>query len=132
MHNCNNKIITKLLVIIVLIIAVVLVYHLFSPEENSFYPKCIFYSITGYKCPGCGTQRSLHYLLNGDIASAFKSNALIMTAIPFMIYGTAVSIFKNSNEKCKKLYRVSFSIPVIATIVVITVLFTVFRNIYGF
>lgn len=132
MHSCNKKIVTKTFVIIFLVIAAVLVYHLFNPEENNFYPKCIIYSLTGYKCPGCGTQRSLHYLLNGDIASAFKSNALIMAALPFIIYGVVISIFKNRNQKFKKLYRVSFSVPVIAVIVLITVLFTIFRNIYGF
>lgn len=132
MSPCNKKIVTKTFVILFLVIAAVFVYHFFNPEENSFFPACIFHSITGYKCPGCGTQRCLHYLLNGEIMQAFKNNALFLCALPFIVYGTVVSVFKNRNAKWQKLYKISFSLPVVITIGVITVMFTVFRNICGF
>ncbi len=34
-------------------------------------PRCLFKLITGYECPGCGSQRAFHSLLHGDIAAAW-------------------------------------------------------------
>ena len=39
----------------------------FNPSSFTFYPRCPFYVLTGYKCPGCGTLRAIHHILNGNI-----------------------------------------------------------------
>ena len=28
-----------------------------DPEDSVYSPKCVFYLLTGLKCPGCGSQR---------------------------------------------------------------------------
>lgn len=34
--------------------------------------QCVFKSKTGIDCPGCGIQRSIEYLLNGDLKSSIE------------------------------------------------------------
>lgn len=41
--------------------------------------------LTGYKCPGCGSQRALHALLNFKLADVVHYNALFVPAIPYLI-----------------------------------------------
>ncbi len=61
-------------------------YTVFDPEQQgSLFPKCGFFVLTGYKCPGCGTQRALHHLLQGDFFGAFKQNALAFLSVPYLI-----------------------------------------------
>ena len=75
-------------------------YTVFDPErQGSFFPKCIFYVLTGYKCPGCGTQRALHHLLQGDFLEAFKQNALAFLSVPYIILQTFAHKSRRFNEK---------------------------------
>lgn len=60
------------------------IYYALDPSTSDAFPRCSFLSITGYKCPGCGGQRAVHALLNGDVAGAFRFNALLMIAVPWM------------------------------------------------
>lgn len=60
------------------------IYYALDPSISDAFPRCSFLSLTGYKCPGCGGQRAVHALLNGDVAGAFRYNALLMIAVPWM------------------------------------------------
>lgn len=60
------------------------IYYALDPSTSDAFPRCSFLSLTGYKCPGCGGQRAVHALLNGDVAGAFRYNALLMIAVPWM------------------------------------------------
>src|SRR5258706_4453587 len=55
----------------------------FNPATVHFYPSCVFHALTGLQCPGCGTTRALHHLLHGDVAGAFRLNAMLFVAVPF-------------------------------------------------
>jgi len=59
-------------------VGLVFVYSRFSPEGNAWFPKCIFLQLTGLKCPGCGSQRVIHNLLNLNIQKAFDSQDQIL------------------------------------------------------
>src|SRR5580700_9259192 len=52
------------------------------PTETSFYPRCLSHSLTGLNCPGCGTTRALHALLNGRIVQALAYNPLAFMLLP--------------------------------------------------
>lgn len=58
--------------------------HLVDPSETSIV-ACPFRSITGLACPGCGTLRSLHAVLNGDVGAALDLNALTVLVLPLLI-----------------------------------------------
>ena len=60
------------------------IYYALDPSTSDAFPRCSILSLTGYKCPGCGSQRAVHALLNGDVAGAFRFNALLMIAVPWM------------------------------------------------
>ena len=57
------------------------IYFVFDPSvPGNFFPKCVFRVLTGWKCPGCGTQRALHAMLHGDLAGMFHYNAALPVA----------------------------------------------------
>jgi hypothetical protein len=66
----------------ILLTVAVLFFGIFNPA-NYFFPKCPFLSLTGFQCPGCGSQRALHQLLHGNFGEVIRLNALF---IPGLIY----------------------------------------------
>ena len=64
-----------------LCLAVFLLYF-FPPTETRFYPRCIFHTVTGLECPGCGSLRAAHSILHGDFATAFRLNPLLFVLLP--------------------------------------------------
>lgn len=69
----------------VIAVAVIIVYYRFDPTASRWMPRCPSKLITGYDCPGCGSQRMLHALLHGDIAAAWRFNPFILLSLPFLI-----------------------------------------------
>lgn len=47
---------------------------------------CVFKKIFGIECFGCGTQRSLVLLLQGDFVAAFKMFPAIYTTLLFFVF----------------------------------------------
>ncbi len=60
----------------------VLVLFRFNPSDSPFYPICQFHALTGLNCPGCGSLLALHELLHGNLAAAFRFNALLVLSLP--------------------------------------------------
>ena len=60
---------------------------IFDPSTHQFFPPCVFHEVTGLYCPGCGSTRCLHSLLQGDIAAALGYNPLAVLAMPFLAVG---------------------------------------------
>ncbi|MBQ7690591.1 MAG: DUF2752 domain-containing protein [Muribaculaceae bacterium] len=58
------------------------IYFVFDPSaEGSLFPRCVFLTLTGWKCPGCGSQRALHSLLHGDLLGVIRFNAALPVAV---------------------------------------------------
>jgi hypothetical protein len=68
--------------------AIAILYRV-DPATSHLYPRCAFHELTGLQCPGCGTTRALHHLLHGDLAGAFRLNAMLFVAVPFGAIATA-------------------------------------------
>ncbi|MDE6048536.1 MAG: DUF2752 domain-containing protein [Paramuribaculum sp.] len=79
---------------IVGIAAILLLYASFDPAHNPF-PRCIFLSLSGLKCPGCGSQRALHAIIHGNILQAWHYNAALMVSIPLLALLCFSGIAKN-------------------------------------
>jgi uncharacterized protein DUF2752 len=63
-------------------IGLVVLYR-FDPTVAHIYPPCVFHSLTGLNCPGCGTTRALYHLLHGDVGGAFRFNPMLFAVVPF-------------------------------------------------
>ena len=72
------------IIIAVLVLISLVVLYSFSPNNYSFFPKCPFYILTGFNCPGCGSQRALHALLHGNLTAAVNYNLLFVVSLPFI------------------------------------------------
>lgn len=64
------------------------IYYWVDPSKTTLLP-CPFYYLTGFHCPGCGSQRAIHHLLHGEFQIAFWTNPLLilslMLALPFAL-----------------------------------------------
>jgi len=67
------------------------VLRVFNPATTWLFPPCPFRALTGYLCPGCGTLRALHEILNGHLAAAFRLNPLMVLLMPYVGYSGASS-----------------------------------------
>ncbi len=104
------------------------IYGRFNPETSNLFPKCIFLQLTGYKCPGCGSQRAIHSLLNLHPAEAFGYNALLVSMLPILGLLVFASIRRKSHPK---LYSALNSLPFIIFLLCITIIWWILRNIYN-
>ncbi len=77
------SILTMLSILIVGIVGCVFLFF-FNPSEVSWIPRCPFYKLTGYKCPGCGTLRGIHHLLHFRFAMAWAMNPFMIVTIPLI------------------------------------------------
>ena len=57
----------------------------FDPAEAHFFPQCVFHTLTGLYCPGCGSTRAAHHLLHGELAGAFAMNPLMVASAPVLV-----------------------------------------------
>lgn len=73
--------------IAVLLVAALYVFYTFDPETQPLFPKCPFLLLTGYQCPGCGSQRAAHSLLHLRIGDALRYNAFMVLALPYVFLG---------------------------------------------
>ncbi len=55
-----------------------------DPNHPGHYPTCPFLALTGYYCPGCGSTRAVHAIVNGDLVQALHRNPLTVVFLPFL------------------------------------------------
>lgn len=111
---------------IVALAAILLLYASFDPSSNPF-PRCIFLSLSGLKCPGCGSQRALHAIMHGDLASAWHYNAVLIISVPLLALLSFGSLYK---KRYPRLYNRLNSGTVIWTVFAITIGWWILRNIF--
>lgn len=109
-------------------VGLVLTYSRFSPEDSTWFPKCIFLQLTGLKCPGCGSQRVVHSLLNLNIHNAFEANAFLVLSLPYIAALLASIPLKS---RFPKFYNALNSVLVIITICILVIIWWITRNIFG-
>lgn len=116
---------------IVLIVAAalfVVIVGLFNPAHSPF-PRCPFYSLTGLYCPGCGSQRAMHSLLNFRFGEALRHNALLVLSIPYVALGIYVSIRGATSPARIKLRRHLFGKNAAVFWCTLIIIYFIVRNI---
>ncbi len=100
----NKKKIIISVAIGIMLIAAVFALYIFNPDEVAIFPQCPFLLTTGYKCPGCGTQRALHSLFHLRFVDALKYNSFMFFAIPLVFTG-AYFEYLGGKQRHPKLVR---------------------------
>ena len=101
----------------------------FDPAKHGFYPICLFHSLTGLNCPGCGATRAAYQLLHGHLLRALHNNALfVLTLAALAAQGTWLAVKKIRNQP------VAFVVSPIMlwALLVIALVFTGLRNLPAF
>ena len=115
-------------IIIFLVTTLLLLFIIFvNPFTSAFAPKCIFRLLTGYDCPACGIQRSLHALLNGDTVTALRYNYFLLISIPYFL-AVAITTFWKADLIVKMGYYVQHP-KVVRAILVLIIIWWIVRNI---
>jgi hypothetical protein len=103
--------------------------YFFSPEQNSFYPRCPIFRWTHLRCPGCGATRALAALLHGRLNEALHFNALFVFLAP-LVLGYFVVTYYRVMRNARWVWP-QVSIPVLQCLLAVTAVFTVTRNAYS-
>jgi hypothetical protein len=74
------------LLLVVLLGGAVFALGAWYPESSRFLPRCLLHETTGLHCSGCGGQRAMQALLQGNLLAALGHNALLVLALPFVLY----------------------------------------------
>lgn len=117
----------KQIAFIVFFLGLACIYLFINPSEVDFLPKCPLYFTTGLYCPGCGSQRATHQLLNLNIAGVLQQNLLYFFGIIVFIYHYSIVGMHHFFKKDYYNYLNHPKTPII--ILIFVILFWVFRNI---
>lgn len=117
-----------ILLVAALLLVLGLVYYALDPSSSTLFPRCTFLSLTGYKCPGCGSQRAVHALLHGDLAGAFRYNSLLLIAIPWI----ALCLFAESRRTRNPRLYARLNAPLLIWLfLAIVLIWWLLRNIFN-
>ena len=108
----------KGILIIAFLILVVFVYKS-DPAKGPILP-CLFHTITGLHCPGCGMTRAVNALMHFNFKEAAGYNILPFILIPML---SVFYIFRKNTKKRE---------PIAIAMVIIAVLFMILRNMEPF
>lgn len=101
----------------------------FNPSTHGFYPVCLFHELTGLNCPGCGGTRAAYQLLHGHLLRALRDNALFILSLAALAVWSARFIIRKRQNP-----NVTFNVSpgVLWTFLVVSIVFTVLRNLPAF
>ncbi len=96
-------------------------------QKTTLGVPCLFHLSTNLYCPGCGMTRAIQSILQFDFKMAFQQNALIYLFGPLLL----IYFLINSYRYIKK--QPLWKVPnrVVFTLLIITILFGVIRNLPG-
>lgn len=111
---------------VVLAIFLACVYYYRWNPEGGAAPRCVFKVLSGWDCPGCGSQRAFHALLHGDVAGAWACNPFVFFAIPLALL---YLICERRPDSMPRLHRVLVhpAAPIIITLAIVA--WWILRNI---
>jgi hypothetical protein len=119
----------KITLISTAVLVLLIIYGSFNPSKSRFFPKCPVKTAFHIDCPGCGSQRAVHALLHFDVVQAFKFNALLVIALPYLALALGLTLIKNPSEKITSLRNRLYGHHATLIVLGVVVFFGIFRNI---
>lgn len=118
-----------LILIVILLAGIAVVYKYLDPSVVPIFPRCPFRLLTGYLCPGCGSQRAIHHLLNLDLLGAWRMNPLLVIALPYLLLGLILKPLSHHSARGARLLDQLYGYRASVVALVVIVLFWIGRNI---
>lgn len=109
-----------------MLVVAAVIYYVYDPATTPF-PRCPFLVLTGWECPGCGSQRAIHSLLHLDIAAAWRYNAMLVLSIPYVVLLVVAEWLGRRRQS--RLYRVLNSEVLIWSYFALVVAWWILRNV---
>lgn len=119
---------SRVLITSATVILAALLYFFFDARYSSFFPRCTFYTLTGFLCPGCGSQRAVSSLLHGEIAHALHFNVLVVASFPFILFSYTISVV-NAFRTAPLIQKIFYSPLFVKIVLAVVIFFFVLRNI---
>lgn len=107
-------------------LALLLHYYYTHDPAAGASPKCMFKLLTGWDCPGCGSQRALHAALHGDFAAAWGFNPFVFFALPAAVF---YIVAEAARRRHPRVHRIATHPLIVSAIAVGALLYMVLRNI---
>lgn len=85
------------------VIIYLLISFLFDIHISRYLMPCVFHTVTGYYCPGCGGTRAVAALLHGEFIQSFRFH-------PMVIYAAAVSGWFMLSQTIERIFGCRFKI----------------------
>ena len=125
-----KKLLIKIIFLDSFIVIISLMYYFLNKYFNIGIP-CLFYQITGLKCPGCGITRLIFSLIKLEFQQAFFYNPLVFILLPFIgfyiIYQEYLYITKKEEKIIKKIPSYIYYV-----LIIILIIYAILRNIFIF
>ena len=123
MDNQGEK--TRKAVIALGALAAVVAYCTFCMATDSM-PRCPFKWITGFDCPGCGSQRAIRALIAGHPLEAWSYNLILPPMLAYLAAILVLPLIKGGIPR--KIYERLTSPGVISAIAAVVILWWIVRN----
>lgn len=117
----------KKLGLLLLGIGLAILYFFVNPSDVNFFPKCPLYITTGIYCPGCGSQRATHQLLQFNLLGVLQQNVLYFIGILVLGYHGVITLLNLYFKK--HIYNYIYHPKTSIIIFVIIIIYWILRNI---
>lgn len=111
----------------VVVAAAVAVYTAFC-HFTGLMPRCIFKWLTGYDCPGCGSQRALRALAHGQVMEAWSYNYLLPFLVAYLAALLLLPLWRG-NRGVARVYAALTSPAAVWSVAAAVVVWWILRNI---
>ncbi|MEO0404969.1 MAG: DUF2752 domain-containing protein, partial [Bacteroidota bacterium] len=104
--------------------------HLFihDPQESDAFISCPIYSVSGYECPGCGSQRAIHDVMHFRLVDAFKHNAMVLLMLPYIFFGFIYQYLNITEVKKIWIRKNMYGGKIMLLIIAAVLVFGILRN----
>lgn len=117
------------LTVAILLVAAGVMFFFVDPVKATWAPKCMFHTLTGWQCPGCGISRASHALLHGHLREALAYNYFFIFSIPYFLAVCAATFFPCVKRRYTKFYNFIIGTKPAYTYIALFCIWWVIRNI---